>query len=285
MNKIKVLTIMRRLARPGGRIVPARRVKDKDGGAACYELVVACSPAERSIAIPAASVKGWLADGLIEPSGEGYAISAAGLSWLRRRLSAGDEFAAQHQERRIRVVEVGGARRTAIVNDAESPLRWLAKRKDKAGKPMLEPFQLEAGERLRADYQFAGLTSRVTASWNPAAQGGGVGAGANDAAAMLDNVMAARQRVVRAVAAVGPELAGILVDVCCHLKGLEEAERHEGFPQRSGKVVLQLALTRLARHYGLVSDSCHIERLKRRLTHWGTEDYRPRLSSGGDGKT
>lgn len=41
------------------------------------------------------------------------------------------------------------------------------------------------------------------------------------------------------------------IDICCELKGLEEAEKSQCWPQRAGKVVLQLALTRLARHYGL----------------------------------
>jgi hypothetical protein len=146
---------------------------------------------------------------------------------------------------------------------------------------MLELYQVEAGERLRADYQFAGLTSKVTSSWNPAASANSSG-GANDAAAHLDNIMAARQRVVRAVAAVGPELAGILVDVCCHLVGLEDAEKNEGWPQRSGKVILQLALTKLARHYGLVSEEKISSSLRSKLTHWGADDYRPRLNAVGD---
>jgi hypothetical protein len=97
---------------------------------------------------------------------------------------------------------------------------------------------------------------------------------------MQDNVLAARQRVIRALAAVGPELSGVLVDVCCHLKGLEEAEKTEGWPQRSGKVILQMALTRLARHYGLVNDDQVNGGLKRRLSHWGAEDYKPKASGG-----
>jgi len=68
---------------------------------------------------------------------------------------------------------------------------------------------------------------------------------------LQENIAACRERVRRALSAVWPELAGVLIDVCCHLKGLEEAERAAGWPQRAGKVVLQLALTRLARHYGI----------------------------------
>ena len=110
-----------------------------------------------------------------------------------------------------------------------------------------------AGERLAADFWHAQLSPRVTANWSAsatsrrerrAAPGFGVELG--------DNVVAARQRVNRALAAVGPELGGILLDVCCHDVGLEAAERAHGWPQRAGKVILQMALTCLARHYGLL---------------------------------
>ncbi len=210
-------------------------------------------------------------------------LSHTGGAFLRRQAASQDDpFRAQHQRRVRAEREIAGARRQVLVNEAESPLGWLKNRKDRNGRPLLSREQVEAGERLGADYWFAAMSPRVTANWSALAPRGRTRRSAPSAAPLRDEVIAAKERVMRALEAVGPELGGILLDICCELKGLEEAETANGWPQRAGKVVLQIALTRLARHYGLIAEA---RGGRRGLRHWGAEDYRPTLDAwrGGDG--
>jgi hypothetical protein len=159
-----------------------------------------------------------------------------------------DHFRAQHLSLSAQEImtEDGFARVT--VNDGESPLAWLARRKGRDGRAMIDGNQFVAGEKLRADFTRAHLAPRVTSSWSGLAATRGSGGGAGE---MTDLIVASRQRVRNALDACGPEFAGVLMDVCCFLRGLEDVERERGWPPRSAKVVLQLALDRLARHYGL----------------------------------
>jgi Domain of unknown function (DUF6456) len=169
------------------------------------------------------------------------------------------------------------ASRVASPAARETPLQWLRRRKDKSGRQLLTDAQFQAGEKLAQDYWHAQLQPRVTANWSALAPSertrrSAPGAGVE----MRDAVVAARRRVNRALEAAGPELAGILVDVCCHETGLEAAEKSAGWPCRSGKVVLDIGLTALARHYGLIPPQ---HPPAPRLRHWGDADYRPTLDA------
>jgi hypothetical protein len=164
-------------------------------------------------------------------------------------LPAIDPFRARHLALARCDIATANGRVTVTVDDSESPLAWLARRKSRDGATLIDAVQFEAGERLRADFTCAQLMPRTTSNWD-AAVADGRRSGGNGAAAMTDAVVAARQRVRHALDAVGPEFSGLLLDVCCFLKGLEAVERERRWPARSAKVVLQLGLDRLARHYG-----------------------------------
>lgn len=137
----------------------------------------------------------------------------------------------------------GTTRRRVTVNLRESPLAWLASR------ALVTSRQLEAGERLRADYERAQLAPSVTMRWTARVDHAGWdgGAGLDPSTAQI----AAKQRFDRAVAAVGPGLTDILWRVVCAGEGLPIAEKALGWPVRAGRLVLTLALDRLASHYGL----------------------------------
>jgi hypothetical protein len=180
-----------------------------------------------------------------------------------------DGYRAQHlalAERQM-ATERGCAQVT--VDESESPLAWLARRRGRNGRSLIEPHQLQAGERLRSDFTRAHLMPRTTSNWASPIASGRRGAG-EGAAAATDAMIAARQRVNGALDAVGPEFGGLLLDVCCFLKGLEGIEGERGWPSRSAKVVLQLGLDRLARHYGFAGEAHGRERAPIRT--WLAED-------------
>ena len=205
-------------------------------------------------------------------------LSPVGTAWYRRVSAETEPFASQHRDTAVRRVDPEGGRQTATVNNAESPLAWLRARSNATGESLLSKEQFEAGERLRRDFEQAQLRQHVTANWDMRVTASGRSGGARPGQSISDRALAARQRYHGALEAVGPELASVLVEVCCNLCGLSDAEHTMGWPKRSGKVVLQIALNSLARHYA-ASSSRRSERSE--VRHWGAQDYRPAISVAG----
>jgi hypothetical protein len=166
-----------------------------------------------------------------------------------------DAFRRQHLALAQRQIATELGRASVTVDEGESPLAWLARRRGRDGRSYIEPHQLQAGERLRADFTRANLMPRTTSNWETPISSLRQSAGGDRTSASTDTMIAARQCVHRALDTVGPEFAGLLLDVCCFLKRLEDVERERTWPTRSAKVVLQLALDRLARHYGYAAQA------------------------------
>lgn len=221
--------------------------------------------------LEATTVSAMVSDGLLARIGDTVARTAEGRMALRRALAEvpDDAFAAQHRVPVMRVI----AGEAVVENAAESPLAWLATRKDKDGRPMLSPEEVEAGRRLAADYARGHQRSRVTQSWDVS---GVRGDAPRDRMSVAEAAVDARRRTELALSAVGPGLAEVLFSVCCEEIGLEAVEKKQRWPARSGKVVLRLALQRLAVHYGL--GEAAVGGPARALVQWGAADYRPAKS-------
>jgi Domain of unknown function (DUF6456) len=150
----------------------------------------------------------------------------------------------------------------------ESPIDYLASRKDKNGVPMLGKAEWIAGDRLRTDFTRANMLPAIGMRWGePIRSSGRAGGSVTPTDAALD----AKKRVDKALEAVGPEFSGLLIDVCCFLKGLEQVEMERGWPQRSAKLMVRAGLSILARHYTPLSKAAAKTRA------WGADGFRPSL--------
>ena len=126
--------------------------------------------------------------------------------------------------------------RSVSVNLAESPLSWLYARGH------LTDRQYGAGERLRVDYEVAQMAPSITMRWDAVRISGTGERGLTG----TERQVAARARFHAAVDAAGKGLADILWRVVCAGESLPMAEKALAWPVRSGKLVLGIALDRVA---------------------------------------
>ncbi|MFC3308593.1 DUF6456 domain-containing protein [Blastomonas aquatica] len=162
--------------------------------------------------------------------------SAAGRLLVERAID-GDTVAA-HGSRGARPA------RSVTVNLAESPLGWLLAR------GLIDQRQFDAGEKLRADWERANLAPSITMRWDAGPRSGGF-RGSGDHLEPTERQAAARQRFDAAITALGRDLNDIAWRVICSGEAMPVAEKALGWPVRSGRLVLRMALDRLADFYRL----------------------------------
>ncbi|GHA29513.1 hypothetical protein GCM10007989_26380 [Devosia pacifica] len=135
------------------------------------------------------------------------------------------------------------------LNHSESPLGRLSQ-PGEDGKAFLQPHQVEAGERIRRTVERAQMLARTTMSYDPTrtASRGTKGAATGGSS---DMAMEARRQLARYLDPLPRECAGVVLDVCGLLKGLQTVEIERGWPRRSAKLILRIGLDQLAREMGL----------------------------------
>ena len=185
-----------------------------------------------------------------------YGLSNVGRLALKRMMAdapvglaeAATPFADQHRDWAEKDIPTPEGPRRLRYNLAESPVAVLGRRKDKDGQAFLPPDLITAAERLREDFELAQMGPRVAQNWDRFLTAGDRGGFRGDGG-MAEGNRAARDRVAAALRDLGPGLGDMALRVCCFLEGIEAAEQRMGWAARSGKIVLRIALQRLARHY------------------------------------
>lgn len=185
-------------------------------------------------------------------------------SWLKRQmLESPEPYAAQH---RTEATATGGIK----LNLAESPLARLAVA-TRGEEPFLLPHQVEAGERVRRLAERARMQPRVTMSYSAAHVAGGKRGG--QMADVSDMAAEARRQLSDIHRVLPGDCAGVVLDVCALLKGLQVVEQERGWPRRSAKLVLRIGLEQLAQHYGLSKQAVGADSRRRRV--WLDNGARP----------
>lgn len=220
---------------------------------------VRLAPAGRGRPLMFASeiVEKMISDGILKSSGcRTVEPGPEAVAWLRR-FEAGDDHPFRHQHSAYMSKESlpDPETRKTVLRD-ENPVIWLYRRAGSGkadGLHAVGRTHVIAAERLRSDFEKGNITLGVRSNWlSPVGCVTQTRSAAGETSSKLsDMALSARERFRRAVDYARPEFGPVLVRVCCHSESLEDLEKHYKWPRRSAKIILGLALNRLARHYGI----------------------------------
>lgn len=222
--------------------------RDRDGGD--YGVFVGGDRRRRPVArLASGSVRRLESEGAIVVCGrDAFVLSDAGRSRVRRDAAEVEpQFLAQHVSVETRIVVDGEGGERIVRGVARSNvLRKLAALPGANGAAWLSSAELQAAQALRSDWEASQVGLTRGSDWSAPPIGSG-GRGVGNA---QERAMAARcdrnRRVADALAALAPPLRRVVERVCFHEDGLELVERGEGWPARSAKLALKLALAQLA---------------------------------------
>ncbi|MWD26420.1 helix-turn-helix domain-containing protein, partial [Aquicoccus sp. SCR17] len=159
----EALRVLRRLCEPGALLAAAPGmdkavVVRESEETTCRTAVVDLDLAQ------AMALKDWIAC-----LGRGrvarYRITPAGRQALTRLVGQGERLRFEENQRIFEGAQDGRGRGRSRSVRVESPLLGLARRLDRNGAPFLSPDLVAAGERLREEYELAGLDAGGRADW------------------------------------------------------------------------------------------------------------------------
>lgn len=141
------------------------------------------------------------------------------------------------------------------LDDEASPILKLFNRQRNVAHRYLNEIHLQAGQKLFKLFVSANLQPHITMDWDrlkSVPQNHYMG---SKDSGFSEQAYIARRQLYESLAHVGEEFSTILVEICLFGNGLEATEKAMHWPARSGKLLLTMALDRLAEYYQLNLDN------------------------------
>ncbi|MGL1922066.1 MAG: DUF6456 domain-containing protein [Hyphomicrobiales bacterium] len=130
-----------------------------------------------------------------------------------------------------------------------SPIYKLYNRQRNIRHKYLNETHLQAGQQLFDKFVNANLQPNITMNWEKLASAPQPHYTGVKDTGLGESLYLARKQLYEALEYVGEDFAAILVEVCLFGNGLEATEKALAWPARSGKLLLTMALDRLAQYY------------------------------------
>ncbi|VAV88412.1 hypothetical protein MNBD_ALPHA06-256 [hydrothermal vent metagenome] len=163
-----------------------------------------------------------------------------------------NRFAYQHWQLEEReIFDADGDMIIVQANVENSPLLSLFRQKDAAGQRFLSQSEFAAGEKFRQIYEQSTMGRMRAANWSSIRQSRSSMRGSFGGDGLHIRALDAKRQVMDALSAVGPVMDRLLFAFLVREQNLGRVERDLHWPKSSGRIILKIALARLANHYGL----------------------------------
>lgn len=215
---------------------------------------------QASIRLPAKLAQDAISRGLLVMDASGGLVATDNAQNWHHRFCRADNvpdaldnrFAYQHWQLEEReIFDADGDIIIVQANVENSPLLVLFRQKDDAGQRFLSQAEFAAGEKFRQTYEVSAMGQMRSANWDSIRQSRSSMRGNFAGDDLHIRALDAKRQVMDALSAVGPVMDRLLFAFLVREQNLGRVERGLHWPKSSGKIILKIALARLANHYGL----------------------------------
>ncbi|NRA86216.1 MAG: hypothetical protein HRU28_02235 [Rhizobiales bacterium] len=212
-------------------------------------------------------------NGWLKPDGEKYIYSEKGKKWVLKFIYFWDLNVNEEMKNVDMFSASIGKKANAAYVELKgdySPILKLYNRQKNLNNKYLVEQHVQAGQKLFKLFSKANLQPNITMNWDKLESVPQNHYTGEKEQPFGEQVYIARKQLYESLAYVGEEYAAILVEICLFANGLEATEKAMNWPARSGKLLLTMALDKLAKHYKIST----AEVKNNKYLSWAKDDFR-----------